>query len=342
MDENLEDIQEVNEVTEDTELVNDIPEDEPVSDAESTEEPEISIKDGEVKFSDNFFDDVPEDKASDEENYQKGHASPAFNDKKAEPVNYYSDDDLQNIPASQWDKSRMPDEVKRYYEAFLRQQEAINRQQEIQENAKNPPAFLNQPKQLTPKELHEEALKSAVQKLGLTDPDDFDIYEGEHSAALAMARQEILQKNAAENADYQRKVGEYKNWQIFSGQLAAQSDFNEFHQWYLDEVKKNGNTPEQISAGLKNLADIQGFGAVQNVWAEFYRQFRSSEFHRQFKTSKTQAQNQPVQRTRAKTPPTLESTQGGNSNNRKVYNMREFGNLDEDAQVQALMDMGIV
>ena len=302
------------------EPINDIPEDEPVSDVSDGKEPEVSIKDGEVNFSDDFFGDVPDDKPSGENTEADQKESP----------NYYTDEELQNTPADQWDKARMPDDVKRYYEAFLNQRAAVERQKEIQQRAQTPPSFLTQPKQYTPKELNDEAMKLAVQKLGLDDADDFDDYEGEHRAALDMARQELLQKNASETADYLRKAGEYQNWQRFSGQLAEQPDFNEFHNWYLGEVKKSGNTPEQIDAGLKNLADMQGFGAVQNVWAEFYRQFRASK-----------TQNKPVQRTRAKIPPALESTRGG-SDGRKTYNMREFGNLDEDAQVQALMDMGIV
>ena len=311
---------------EQTEAIDDIPEDGPLSDIKEYEpEPEISIQDGEVKFSDDFFDDVPDDK----------HSEPTEQEKQEEKPNYYTDEELQNIPAGQWDKARMPDDVKRYYEAFLNQQAAYARQQEIQQRAQTPPPFLTQPKQLTPKELHEEAMKIAVQKLGLKDADDFDTYEGEHLAALAIARAEILEKNAAENADYQRKASEYQNWQMFSGSLAIQPDFNEFHQWYLDEVRNNGNTPEQIDAGLKNLALTQGFGAVQQIWSEFYRQFRGSK-----------AQNkrpvQSMQRTRAKTPPKLESTRGGNVINSKVYNMRDFGNLDADEQAQALIDMGIV
>lgn len=316
---------------EDNQIEN-IPEDEPVSEPEEGEEPEISIKDGEVKFSDDFFGDVPDDKPSGKD----------IEVKQEEKPNYYTDEELQNTPASQWDKSRMPDDVKRYYEAFLNQQAAIERQKEMQQIAQTPPSFLTQPKQYTPKELHEESKKLALERLGLKDADDFDEYDGEHRAALDMARMELLQKNANETADYQRKAGEYKNWRMFSGQLAAQPDFNEFHQWYLGEVRKNGNTPEQIDAGLKNLADMQGFGAVQQVWSEFYRQFKSSEFSRQFKSSKTQVQNKPVQRTRAKTPPTLESTRGGNVVKGRIYNMRDFGKLDEDAQVQALIDMGIV
>ena len=52
--------------------------------------------------------------------------------------------------------------------------------------------------------------------------------------------------------------------------------------------------------------------------------------------------NNVQQRPRAKTPPTLESTHGGNYEGRKSYNMRDFSKLDDDEQAQALIDMGIV
>jgi len=318
------------------EPVNDIQEDTPNSDNAGNgddKEPEISIQDGEVNFSNDFFDDVPEnkpDKPSREDNNDNGENAGT---EKKETVNYYTDEELQNTPAENWDKARMPEDVRRYYEAYQRQLENQARQQEIQRRVQTPPAFLAEPKKYTPKELNEEAMKIAAEKLGLKSADELDDYDAEHRAALDIARNEILQKNSAETADYQRKAGEYKNWQMFTGQLAAQADFNEFGQWYLEEVRKSGNTPEQIDAGLMDISEKQGFGAVQQVWTEFYRQFRAS---------KAQTQNKPAVRTRAKTPPTLESTQGGNANNRKTYNMREFGNLDADAQAQALMDMGIV
>ena len=304
---------------EQTEPINDIPEDEPAVNSDNDgSEPEISLQDGEVKFSDDFFDDIPDDKASEFKEQGK--------------PNYYTDEELQNIPANNWDKSRMPDDVKKYYDAFLAQQAAFSKQQEIQQRAETPPSFLTEPKRYTPKDLHEEAVKLAVQKLGLNNTDDFDIYEGEHLAALDMARQELLQKSTNEAADYQRKFSEYKNWTTFQAQLAGQSDFKDFHNWYLDEITKNGNTEEQINAGLVKLAESQGFGAVQQTWAQMYQIYKNSK-----------TQNKPsIQRTRAKMPPRLESSQGGNSSNRRSYNMRDFANLDEDGQVQALMDMGIV
>jgi len=303
-----------------------LPEDTPDQEIEETgEEPEISIQDGEVNFRDDFFGDVP-DKTGEE------NASQPSNVQKQVP-NYYTDEELQNIPADQWDKSRMPDDVRRYYEAFQNQIAAYERQQEIQQRAQTPPSFLTQPKQLTPKELNDEAMKVAVERLGLKSDDDYDVYDDEHRAALDIARQEILQRNATETADYQRKAGEYQNWVNFSRLLISQPDFNEFKNWYLGEVQKSGNTPEQIDEGLKRVAQTQGFGAVQGIWTEFYRQFRAS---------KAQSQNKPVSRPRAKMPAPLESTRGGNNDGKRIVNMKDFGNLDEDAQVQALMDMGIV
>ena len=311
---------------------NSIPEDEPSSEVtgDDGQEPEISIQDGEVKFSDDFFGDIP-DNADDDEDLKPKSLEGKTQLSENEPK-YYTDEDLQNIPFEQWDKARMPDDVRRYVEAYTKQQEALARQREFQQRAQTVPSFLTPPKQYTPQELYDEAMKAAVQKLGLNSADDFDAYEGLHQTALAMARQEIMQKNAVDTANYQRNALEYQRWQMFSGQIAAQADYNDFHQWYLNEVKKNGNTPEQIDAGLERIAREQGYGAVQQVWSELYKQFRAS------KTPKPA----PVQRTRAKTPSPLEGTRGGSNEGRRIVDVRNFGNLDEDAQAQALIDMGIV
>ena len=308
---------------------NALPEDEPVQqeqgqeqELEQEKEPEISIQDGEVNFSDDFFGDVPEKAADNKELKPQIPQNP-------EP-NYYSDEELTNVPIEQWDKERMPDDVKRYVEAYQKQMEARERQREIQQKAQTPPDFLTPPKQYTPQELHEEAMKMAVEKLGLKSTDEFDAYEGLHQTALEMARQELMQKHYAETANYQRQAGEYQQWQMFSGQLAGQSDFNDFHQWYLGEVTKNGNTLEQINAGLEKLAREQGYGAVQRVWAEFYRLFKADKAPK------------PIPKTKPKMPPTLESSRGGNNDGRRTFDLRNFGKLDDDAQAQALIDMGLV
>lgn len=308
--------QTITESNDDTEFP--VVEDSPVQADE--QEPEISVTDGEVNFSDDFFGDVPDEPLDD--------STPQ---KQSDEPNYYTNEELQNTPFEQWDKARMPVDVKPYVEAYLKQREAQKRQQEAQLRAQTPPSFLTPPKQYTPKELYDESMKLAVQKLGLKSPDEYDEYEGIHRTALDMARQEIMQKNAAEAADYQRKFAEHQQWESFRTQLAGQTDFEEFHQWYLDEVKKNGNTPEQIDQGLQRVAREQGLGAVSQIWGEFYRQFRASR-----------VQRKNTQQVKPKTPPLLESTRGGNYDGGRNVDLRKFGQLDEDAQVQALMDMGIV
>ena len=281
-------------------------------------EPEISISDGEVKFRDDFFGDVPDEPVEDEE---------------PEPPapNYYTDEELQNTPYEQWDMERMPEEVQKYAKYLNAQTAARQTRQQIEQRANTTPSFLTEPKQFTPKELNEEAEKLAVQRLGLEDRDELDEYEGEHRAAIDMARQELMQKRNSEISNYQRTVGEYQQLQRFNAELSARPDFTDFQNWYMGKLKEGNYTLEQINHGLGDVAAKQGFRAVQDFWGYAYREFLSDR-----------AKSKQTRTPRPKRPPMLESTRGGNYDSRKSFNVRDFGQLDDDAQARALMDMGIV
>ena len=209
-------------------------------------EPEISIQNGQVKFRDDFFGDVRDEPIDDENNLQPAQSL---------APNYYTDEELQNTPFEQWDRGRMPDDVKRYVDAYLSQREAQARQQKFEQDAQSPTPFLQAPKQYTPKELNSEAVKLAIQKLGLNDPDEFDEYESEHRTALDMARQELIEKNYSERVNYQRAQADWAEHQRFNAQLAAQPDFAEFNQWYVKELKKYGYTPQQMNASFEKIVN---------------------------------------------------------------------------------------
>ena len=284
--------------------------DEPLSaPQEDLGESEVAVDDsGEVSFSDDFFGDVKDEP-------------------EQEPLPYYSDEELQNTPYEQWDFNRMPEPVKQYMNALNQQTMARQRQQAIQQ--RQPPQFLNEVKQYTPRELAQESQKLAIEQLGI-DEDDFDEYEPEHQAALTLAQNELLQKRNAEVRNYQRNIGEYNQLQAFNQRLAAQPDFKDFDAWHSARLRTKGLTQQQIDAGLMQLANDRGFGAVQQVLGEWYREFQAERGrHRGFS------------RARNLRPPVLEGTRGGDSADRS-YNMRNFGEMDSDAQARALMDMGIV
>ena len=298
-------------------VLEDAPQPEPEPQTEVDVEPEISISDGEVKFRDDFFGDVQDEPIADE-----APEPPA--------PNYYTDDELQNTPYEQWDMSRMPEEVQRYAKYLNAQTAARQAREQIEQRANTTPSFLNEPKQFTPKELNQEAEKLAVQRLGLEDVDELDEYEGEHRAAIDMARQELMQKRNSEISSYQRTVSEYQQLQRFNAELSARPDFGDFQTWYMGKLKESGHTLEQVNGGLGKVAQTQGFKAVQDFWGYAFREFLGE------RAKSTQSRTP-----RAKTPPTLERSRGGSYDNRKSFNVREFGQLDDDAQAQALMDMGI-
>ena len=282
------------------------------TDVDDSPDVEIAVdNDGELKFSDDFFGDIKDEP------------------QEPEPPKFYTDAELQNIPYEQWEFDRMPEEVRRYANILNQQTMARQRQQAIQQ--RQPQTFINEVKQYTPKELADEGQKLAMEKLGITE-DDWDEYEPEHQAALRLAENELLQKRNAEVMNYQRNAGEFKQLQDFNARLVAQPDFKDFDAWHSRRLQQRGLTQQQIDAGLMQLANTQGYGAVQQVLSEWYREFQSE---------RTQARNRRPQPRRNLRPPVLEGTRGGDGSGRS-YNMRNFGEMDSDAQAKALMDMGIV
>ena len=292
------------------------------------DEPEISLQDGEVKFSDDFFGDLKDEP---EDNQQAPQAS-----------NYYTDEELQNTPYERWDLNRMPEEVRRYAQ-FLNAQTAARQQQyqyqqQIAQRPQTPP-FIQEVKQYTPQELSKEAEKVAIERLGLKDPDDFDVYESEHAAALNIAMQELAQKRNEEIANYQQQTAGWQGLQQLNAEIASRPDFREYREWFRAKAQSEGTTPEQInenlSAYLKNGGSYQ---EAQKVIATFYQMFQNAKAS---KGNNNNSKGRQVQR-RPQRPPVLEGTRGGSYEGKRSLNFRNFGEMDSDAQAQALMDIGIV
>lgn len=273
-------------------------------------------EDGEVNFSDDFFGDMPQ-------------AEP-----EKEQPKYYTDDELKQIPFEQWDINRLNGDIRRYVPIYQEQMARRQATANVIQRPNNPSFMMAEPKPYTPKELSEEAQKLACEKLGLSDPDDFDDYEGEHRAALSLAMQELAQKRQAEVANYQRVSNEYQNLQRYNAELVNRPDFGEFDRWFSGKLVAKGLTPQQVNAGLLRYAQKSGgnFGAVQGVIANWYRQFQAERG----------TSNRQPQRQRAARPPVLEGAGGSGYDTRRSVNLNNFGDMDMDGQAQALMNMGIV
>ena len=187
-------------------------------------------------------------------------------------------------------------------------------------------------KQYTPKELADESLKLACEKLGLEDADDFDAYENEHNSALELARQELLQKRNAEIAGYNQNVQGWQYNQRFQAELARQPDAEEFRAWVFGECQKAGKTAEQLFAGLNQRVKDSGnnYGIIPQIIGGWYQEFRQKK-----------AQAAPKPR-RVSSPAVLEGSQGSGYGGMRRVNARDFGSMTPDEQAQALIKMGVV
>ena len=279
------------------------------------DEPEVTLDDnGEVKFSEDFFDNV--------------------NDEPM-PPEYYTRDELLNTPYENWDVERLNGDVREFIPIVREQLQRRAIMQQLSQRPTTTP-FLQEVQPYTPQELAEEAQKLAIEKLGLEDPDDFDEYEGSHRAAFDMASQELLQRRNAEVQNYQRGTTEFQQLQKFNAELALQPDFRDFDAWFTGKLQARGITPQQVNAGLMEYARRSGgnFGIIQGVISNWYREYQAER-----------QGNRPSSPTRqpANRPPILESTRGGTSyDTRRGVNLRSLGEMDPDAQAQALMNMGLV
>ena len=92
-----------------------------------------------------------------------------------------------------------------------------------------------------------------------------------------------------------------------------------------------------MNAGLMEYARRSGgnFGIIQGVISNWYREYQAE---RGGGSRTSSAARQPANR-----PPVLESTRGGTSyDTRRGVNLRSLGEMDPDAQAEALMRMGLV
>ncbi len=290
-------------------------------------------EDGEVEFSDDFLEETEKSFFPNRKPEEPEQIKPEQQQVPIQPQ-YYTPEELASTPYEQWDINRLNGDIKNFV-PIVQQQIAQRQAQAQAQAAQRQPTdqlsnYIPAPVQYTPKELAEAAQKLAVERLKLSDPEDFDEYEGEHRAALNLAMQELSSQRQAEVTNYQRASGEYQQLQEFNRQLSSQPDFREFYAWYEGRCKAQNVTPEQVDRGLWNYAVSKGgrFSDIAGFMSGWYREFQQSKAG--------------TVKPRAKKPPTLESTRGKSYDGGGHVNMRNFGDMDIDRQAQALIKMGIV
>ena len=298
----------------------------------------ISVKDGELEYGDDFFGDIGKNDGVD----QQTQAQENEQDNQNSAPDWYKPEDLKSIPYEQWDISRLHGDIKDFVPIVQEQIRARNSQIAAQQAAKNAqnaslPDFIVEPKQYTPKELAQAARTLACEKLGLSDPDDYDDMDMEHQMAYKLAADEILHKYWSDSQAYEYAKSEWQKLMKFNAEFDTSPDFNQFNQWFLASLQARGVTPQQVSDYLLNLARENGnnFGIIAQAKLNMYREFQ------QFWAA-AQNQKQASNKTRVKPPAKLESSGGSNSGMQKRFDMSRFGELDADAQAEALVNMGII
>lgn len=284
-----------------------------------------------MQLSDSFFggmepESEPEPEPAPQREEPEGTSAP---DAPAD----YTDDELRDTPWEQWDVERITGDVKRYIPLI---QEQMQRRAAAAAMMRGGVASSQPPVQapaapsrlpLTQKEIAAEATKLARERLGLKEDESLDFYEPEHVAALSIAAQEVQAKDQAELQRSAQIAQQRREFGAFAADMASRPDFAEFDQWVTSKLAAAGMHPRQLEEYAARTGDIAGVQRTVMGWYQAWRQ------------QKTPApQPQPQQRPKV---PTVETAAGAVSA-KKIIDLREFGELDEDGQARALMEAGLV
>lgn len=314
--------------------------------------------DGELKFGDKFFDAYREDQGDAQEEQKPEQETPAAATTPA-PA-FYTADELKAFESLDGiDPARFPEAMQPYipvirdYVMALQRQVGLLRSMEASRGMPQPPTqFQPQrqaqaPQPLGHKEIAEAARKLAAERLGVKQ-ESIDAYDPEHLAALNMAVQEVTARNRAEVVAYQGQAQAQfqaqQQLQRFAVDLASRPDFNEFDAWVTQKLAAAGMSSDQLYAYAQQTGDLAGVQrAVAEMYQEWKRQGAQTPQTLQNPQPSPQQPVQPLQQ-RGAVPskvPVLENAAGA-AQVKKTVDLRGFGDMDEDAQARALIEMGVV
>ncbi len=306
-----------------------VPEETSSPETEETLKPDGAVLDdeGNVSFGEEFFGDMKD--------------SPDETQPEPPAPNWYTDEELKQIPFQQWDVSRLNGDVSRFVPIVQDQMRQAQSTANAQRWENVPlPSDIAEVKQYTPQELNTEALKLACEKLGIGDTDDFDSCEGEHQAAYQLAAQELIQRRQAEIAGYQAANQTWAENNRYQAELAQRPDFSEFNQWVEGQCRMRGTTLAQLNLGLYNTARQNGnnFRIVPQFIEGLYREYQQAK-----QSARPKPANQGIRAVpRKSAPAVLESTGGNTYTGRPPIRAEAFRRMDADQQADALIQLGLV
>lgn len=227
-------------------------------------------------------------------------------------TNYYTPEELARLELAEIDPSRLPPQLRPYYEELLKQQnlEFAQPQQETQE------ANIYD-------QIQELARKRVEEKLG----EPFDELNPKHITALAVEANRVAQE-LEKRAMLQAKVAE----------LAKSEPYFALIDKYAQE--KLQELPYKEAIRIQQAIQNGDIDTVLQFWEQCRREFYENKLKQSSSQQSAPAQAQQVQQ--AKQPPRVEGAGRGEEKPVKRFDPRKLAEMDEDQQVQALIEMGLV
>jgi len=312
---------------------------------------------GEMAFGEKFFGDFlpvdePEPDAEPEQTSAEPDGTVPAEPAKIPSMAEYAPEEVQALPFEQIDRARLPEAVKAYLPALdayhqrhlrelqqLRQYaQTLEAQVRQQQPGTSPTPQQGQPQRyidgltvLDPKQITERARALAAERLKVR-PEDIDSYDTEHIAALTTAVTELAasnRENVTKRDQYER---DRKDFDIFTAQVQALPDFQEFNAHIEANLSRQGYRPQDVMAHVAQTGDIRGF--MSSLYAA-YQQFRQS------KAASAKAPT-PQVAGQAQRPavPKLERGGGNAVPVQKQIDWKRFREMDDDERTKTLIEAG--
>ena len=288
------------------------------------EEPEFFL-DEEGNLQINLDDWGLEEPAGEEEtaSAEKPETEEKTEESKAEPreeVQYYTPEELARLEFSQIDPSRVPPDLRPYYEAILRA-EAQRKQEELKLQQQEQPQVFDE-KQLYDA-IQEEARKRVELKLG----EKFDELNPKHLTALAIEAAKITQEVERKRI-VQQKINELKAQEPYFDQI------NEYIRQKLDDLP--AREYKKIIAAIQN-DDLETF---LPFWERMRKEFYKEKLGKELQNS--EAAEKPQAKQEAPKPPKVEGAGKGEVETPPQISPQDFARMSPEERAEALIKLGIV
>ena len=233
-------------------------------------------------------------------------------EQQAEPQpNYYSPEELARLELDQIDPSRLPPEVRPYYEAILKEANLEKVQQE-------------QPDE---KALYDQIQQVARQRVEQLFGEQFDELNPKHLAALAVEATKVAQQLERQMTAKQ-KIAELAKSEPYFAQIDQYAQEKLMELPYKEAIK--------IQQAMQN-GDID---TLLNYWEQCRREFYEKKLGVKQEEPQQKPASKPTQPTQQ--PPKVETAGKGEAETPVQINPRDFAGLSEDEQAQMLIKLGLV